>query len=138
MIGAIAVAILSVGSGSFGILASFQPVILPLAALGTVGAAVAAVANRREELNQDERNAERYQRAYLALSHIREKHTDVQQAVAHGHSDILLKYVAAVHDQLSLEHRQWQKDTEAMNSAIRELAESLEKLQNVENLEGEN
>lgn len=138
MIGAVAVAILSVGSGSFGILASFQPVILPLAALGTIGAALTMVASRREELNQDERNAERYQHTYVVLSHIRENHTDVQQAIANGKSEILLKYVDAVHEQLSLEHRQWQEDTEAMDSAIRELSVSLEALHNLGNANGEN
>jgi hypothetical protein len=133
ILGAIAVAILSFGSGSFGILASFQPKFLPLAALGTIGAALTMVASRREELNQDERNAERYQRTYGALSHIREKHTDIQIAVARGKSEILLKYVAAVHEQLSLEHRQWQEDAETMDSAIRELSTSLEELRNVGN-----
>jgi hypothetical protein len=133
IIGAVAVAILSVGSGGFGIFASFRPEILPLAALGTIGAALTMVASRREELNQDERNAERYQRTYGILSHIRENHTDVQQAIANGKSEILLKYVDAVHEQVSLEHRQWQEDIEAMDSAIRELSTSLEALRNVGN-----
>ncbi len=125
-IGAVAAAILSVGSGGFGFLATVNPIVLPLAALGTIGAALTIVSSRREELNQDERNAERYERTCETLSHIRERHSNVQKAIACGNSEILLKYVAAVHEQLSLEHRQWLTDTEEMDSTINDLNASLE------------
>ncbi len=86
-IGAFAVAILSFGSGGFGLWGSVQPKVLPLAALGAIGAALAAVASRREELNQDERNAERYDRTSEMLSRIRERHSDVQRALILGESE---------------------------------------------------
>ncbi|UCC81003.1 MAG: hypothetical protein JSW64_06500 [Candidatus Zixiibacteriota bacterium] len=124
-IGAVAAAILSVGSCGFGIWASFEAVVLPLAALGTIGAALTIVASRREEINQDERNAERYERTCESLSRIRERHSEVQKVIADGSSEILEKYVAAVHEQLSLEHRQWLADTEEMSSTINELNASL-------------
>ena len=95
------------------------------AALGTIGASLTIVASRREELTQDERNAERYQRTYETLSSIRELHSDVQQVVASGNSEVLLQYAAAIHEQLSLEHRQWLSETEAMDSTIKELNSSL-------------
>lgn len=59
-IGALAAAVLSFGSGGFGIWGAFQPEFLSLAALGTIGAALTAVATSRAELYQDTRNAERY------------------------------------------------------------------------------
>ncbi len=124
-IGAVAAAVLSVGAGGFGILASMVPVVLPLAALGTIGAAITIVASRREELNQDERNAERYQRTFETLSSIRELHSDVQQVVASGNSEVLVLYVTAIHEQLSLEHRQWLSESEAMDSTIKKLNSSL-------------
>jgi len=126
--GAVAAAILALGAGGFGIWASVSPIVLPLSALGTIGAALTIVASRREELNQDERNAERYQRTYETLSSIRELHSDVQQVVASGHSEVLVQYVDAIHEQLSLEHRQWLAETEAMDSTIRELNSSLRTL----------
>ena len=126
--GAVAAAILAIGAGGFGIWASVHPIVLPLAALGTIGAALTIVASRREELNQDERNAERYQRTYETLSRIRERHSDVQQVVAGGNSEVLVQYVNAIHEQLSLEHRQWLSETEAMDSTIKELNSSLEAL----------
>lgn len=126
-IGALAAVVLGLGAGSVGIGASFLPVILPLTALGTIGAALSMIASRREELNQDGRNAERYQRTYEILSRLRELHSDVQTAVAAGESGVLLKYVDAIHEQLSLEHRQWSSDTEAMASTINALMASLKK-----------
>ncbi len=128
-IGAAAAAVVSLGSGGLGISASFIPVVLPLAALGTIGAALANVASRREELSQDERNAERYERTSETLSHIREFHRDVQQAVAEGKHEILLQYTRAVHDQLSLEHRQWLSQREAVLSAVGALSASLKAIE---------
>ena len=124
-IGAVATGVLSVGSGGLGIGASFALIVLPLVALGTIGTGLATVASRREELNQDERNGARYEHTYDLLSRIRERHTEVQRAVAGGKSAILIKYVSAVHEQLSLEHRQWLADTEAMDTTLRELTTSL-------------
>lgn len=127
-VGAIAVGILSLGSGGFGIAGSMYAALLPLAALGAIGAGLATVASRREELNQDERNAERYERTYESLSKIRELHSDVQHALARGEPSILIKYVAAVNEQLSLEHRQWLADTEAMDDTLKDLVASLDTL----------
>jgi len=125
-VGAVAAGILSLGSGGFGMWASDEPGILPLAALGTIGAALAVVATRREELHRDAQNAERYQKASDALSRIRERHSDVQTAIAFGDSSILIPYVAAVHEQLILEHRQWLAATEEIDTTLKELYASLD------------
>jgi hypothetical protein len=126
-IGALAAAVLSFGSGGFGIWGAFQPEVLSLAALGTIGAALAVVASRREELNQDARNAERYEKTSEALSRIRERHSDVQLSVAEGDSMVLVQYVDAVHEQLTLEHRQWLAATEEIDTTLKELYASLER-----------
>lgn len=96
-----------------------------LAALGTIGAGIATVASRREELLQDERNAERYERTADQLSRVREKHSDTQRALAAGKASVLPKYVAAVHELLSNEHREWIEDVGKMSEALHELTGSL-------------
>ena len=137
-IGAVAICILTLGSGGAGIaLAWIDPNWISLAALGTIGAGLATVVTRREELNQNERNAQRYECAKTALSHIRGRHTQVHQALAQGKAQVLPKYVAAVHQQLSLEHRQWLTDTRAMEATLQDLSESAtaqESLQAAESL----
>lgn len=124
-LGSLATGILALGSGGAGIVGYFQPELLPFAAVGILGSALAVVASRREEINQDERNFERYGRTADILSHLREKHTDVQWAVAAGNLKVMVEYVNAVHEQLSLEHRQWLTQAEAIGSAVAKLTESL-------------
>jgi len=115
-LGAVAAGILALGSGTVGIVGFFKPELLPLAAIGLLGSALSTVASRREELNQDERNSERYDRTADVLSHLREKHTEVQRALADGKLEVLAEYVAAVHEQLSLEHRQWLAQADNVSS----------------------
>jgi hypothetical protein len=104
--------------GVLGMIGAFLPDLLPFAALGTTGAAISAVASRREDLNQDERNAERYSRTADILSKIAERHDDVLAVVNAGKNpEIIIEYVDAVNDQLSLEHRQWTSDASEMSSA---------------------
>jgi hypothetical protein len=129
-IGAIAALFLAIGSGLLGMIGAFAPDILPIAALGTIGAAVSAIASRREDLNQDERNAERYSRTAEILSKIVERYDDVLIAVNGGKNpEIVIEYVNAVNDQLSLEHRQWTSDASEMPSALSALEKSLSELQ---------
>jgi len=124
-LGSLAAGILALCSGGVGIVGYFEPDMLPYVAVGILGSALATVASRREEMNQDERNAERYGRTADILSHLREKHTDVQLAVAAGNTLVLIDYVNAVHEQLSLEHRQWLAQADAMESAVEKLTQSL-------------
>jgi len=126
MIGAVAAFSLALGSGVLGMTGAFLPELLPFAALGTIGAAISVVASRREDLNQDERNAERYSRTTDILSHIAERHDDVLTVVHGGKNpEVIIEYVDAVNDQLSLEHRQWASDTSEMSSALSALEASI-------------
>lgn len=129
IIGAVAAFSLALGSGVLGMTGAFFPALLPLAALGTIGAAISAVASRREDLNQDERNAERYSRTADILSHIAERYDDVLTVVYEGKKpEVIIEYVDAVNDQLSLEHRQWTSDASEMSSALSALEESIAEL----------
>lgn len=124
-IAAVASGILALGAGGIGVYGAFNPQWLPVAALGVLGSALAGVASRREEINQDERNGERYARTADILDHLREKHSDVQRALAAGKTEVLVNYVGAVHEQLSLEHRQWLSQADAIASAVEQLDRSL-------------
>lgn len=121
-IGAIAAVIVTAFSGSSGFAGFFNPELVSFAALGTIGIALTALASRRESINQDERNSMRYKITANVLSKVAEKYSGVQKALANGKDPvILLHFVDAVHEQLSLEHRQWTEDAAEINTAFAEL-----------------
>jgi hypothetical protein len=121
-IGAIAAVIVTAFSGSSGFAGFFEPELISFAALGTIGIALTALASRREAINQDERNSMRYKITSNVLSKVAEKYSSVQKALAAGKDPvILLHFVNAVHEQLSLEHRQWTEDAAEINTAFAEL-----------------
>jgi hypothetical protein len=121
-IGAIAAVIVTAFSGSSGFAGFFNEKLISFAALGTIGVALTALASRRESVNQDERNAMRYKITADVLSKVAEKYSSVQKALAAGKDPvILLHFVDAVHEQLSLEHRQWTEDAAEINTAFAEL-----------------
>ncbi len=96
-----------------------------LAAVGLAGQAWSALVANTEATAQNGRNAERYGRTRLALDHIYERLDEVRRAVADGHAEVLTEFVQAVHDQLSLEHRQWIEEMQAAGTAIGRLDELL-------------
>jgi hypothetical protein len=128
-LGGFAAALAAVASGSAGIAASIEAPWAALAAFGVVGTALAAFAATREGVNQDRRNAERYGRTLSALEILRGRLDDVRAGVLAGSQDVLEEYVAAVHEQLSLEHREWLSGAETTRSAIGRMDEALAKLQ---------
>lgn len=128
-IGGFAAALGAVASGSAGLVASFNAPWAALAAVGVLGTALAAFAATREAVNQDRRNAERYGRTLSALEILRGRLDDVRAAVLAGSQDVLEEYVAAVQEQLSLEHREWLSGAESTRSAIGKLDETLAALQ---------
>jgi SMODS and SLOG-associating 2TM effector domain 1 len=126
-LGGFAAALAAVASA--GIAASIEAPWAALAAFGVVGTALAAFAATREGVNQDRRNAERYGRTLSALEILRGRLDDVRAGVLAGSQDLLEEYVAAVHEQLSLEHREWLSGAETTRSAIGKMDETLAALQ---------
>lgn len=125
-LGAISAICLLLCSGSLGMIGAFNHELLPLAALGTIGTALSTLASRREELNQDKRNTERYERTDKILSEILKKHHDILDVVfSNKKQDILLEYVETVNEQLSLEHRQWTDDVSKMSSTLVKLEKNI-------------
>lgn len=125
-ISAFAAVIVAAFSGSSGLAGYFDQELISFAALGTIGVALTALASRLESINQDERNAARYKVTADVLSRVAEKYSEVQKALAAGKDPaVLLQFVDAVHEQLSLEHRQWTEDAAEINTAFSELSESV-------------
>ncbi len=98
-----------------------------LAGVGVLGAALSSFASNREAMNQDRRNAERYERTRKTLQKLRGEIDGVRGACARGNSEPLQEFVTVVHDQLSLEHRQWLETEDSIGQALASLRKSLAK-----------
>ena len=98
-----------------------------IAGFGFICQAFAANVLSREAINQDRRNEERYGRTREILLNLRMRLDQVREQIAAGDTAVLEKYVAAVHEQLSVEHRQWTDDIGMASKALVELEEQLKK-----------
>jgi hypothetical protein len=115
----------AIASGAAGVLGALRSEWAALGSLAVFGASLQAFAAARESLNQDRRNAERYDNTAQALLGLRERLDDVRDGIAAGSASVLGEYVAAVQDQLSLEHRQWLEGAENMQAAVARLEKAL-------------
>jgi len=116
----------AVATGTAGILGALATGWAALGALAVLGAALQGFAATREGVDQDRRNAERYGRTLEALQALRARLDDVRAGVAAGSRPVLDEYVAAVQDQISLEHREWLEGTESTRAAVGRLEEALQ------------
>jgi hypothetical protein len=119
------VLVAAIASGAAGVLGALRSEWAALGSLAVFGASLQAFAAARESLNQDRRNAERYDNTAQALLGLRERLDDVRDGIAAGSASVLGEYVAAVQDQLSLEHRQWLEGAENMQAAVARLEKAL-------------
>jgi len=124
-ISAVSVLVAAIASGAAGVLGALRSEWAALGSLAVFGAALQAFAAARESLNQDRRNAERYDNTAQALQGLRERLDDVRSGIAAGSPSVLGEYVGAVQDQLSLEHRQWLEGAENMQAAVARLEKAL-------------
>ena len=119
------VLVAAIASGAAGVLGALRSEWAALGSLAVFGAALQAFAASRESINQDRRNAERYDNTAQALQGLRERLDDVRLRIAAGSPSVLGEYVGAVQDQLSLEHRQWLEGAENMQAAVARLEKAL-------------
>lgn len=90
-----------------------------------LGTALSGYATARESMNQDQRNAERYERTGHILTKLGARIGQVEAAIGRGNVAVLSDFVDAVHEQLSLEHRQWLEAAEGATAAVQRLDEVL-------------
>lgn len=124
--GALAVGLSSVAASSGGVLGATNRPWLSLAALGTVAAALTSFAAAREAMNQDRTRAERFRNTRAALDRIALKLEEVRTAVAEGSSEALEAFVATLHEQLALEHRQFLVGGDSIRAALTNLEATLQ------------
>lgn len=123
----LAVALAFVG-GSGAIIASQSEYALWLVLAGTVGAALAAYATNREALLRDRANAERYEKAVVALDRLAERVEDIGGRLRAGESQAVVAFTDAVADQLSSEHKLWLEGTAQADAVLEKLDGQLRQL----------
>jgi len=92
---------------------------LPLAALGSVGAALAFFAASREAVTGDSATAERYGATLSKLELLRGRLDEVRSAAVAGPPTTIVKdFVKLVHDELAREQETWLKEGEVARAGI--------------------
>jgi hypothetical protein len=125
----VTVTIGAVGAGIatfFGLLGAVgEGVLSAAAAVSVTGAATGAYAASRELMNDDRRNAERYCRTWVALQGLAARLDEVKTAARRGNHAAMIEFVAAINEQVSLEHRQWLEGSETTAAALGRLSQLL-------------
>ena len=119
------VALINGISGAFGIAA---PKWTAFAALAIVLQAIAAMVSSKESIEQNQRNAERYERTRTVLSRLKGKLGEIREGICAGNLNLYPNFVKAVHEVLSVEHRQWLTNLENRQTAINKLEIQLKEL----------
>ncbi|MEJ2502374.1 MAG: hypothetical protein P8177_03515 [Gemmatimonadota bacterium] len=126
-----AMAAAAIASGASGVLAAtLGAAWAALAGLALAAQAVAAAWENGEATAQNRRNAERYERTRKTLDALYAQLDRVREAVAGGRLEALDGFVDSVHEQLSLEHRQWLEEIVAAGSAMERLEQLLSQYEN--------
>lgn len=105
--------------------ASINPKWGVIAAIGLILQALATMILNQGLVNQDQRNEERYSRTKEVLDNIRMRIDKVRKSLAEGNAVVLMSFIQTVHEQLSLEHRQWIDDMQNVSKALDELEQQL-------------
>jgi hypothetical protein len=98
---------------------------ISVGALSVIGGALGAFANAYESMNQDRRNAAKYEAGLEALELIKSRSGETRAAVASGNADALKAFVAAVNEQLSLQTKQWMEAEQGVKASMASLDAAL-------------
>jgi hypothetical protein len=128
VVSAVAMGAVTLANASAGVLVAVDEKWAALAALALIAQALATSGSNSEALNQDARNAERYDRIYHSLADLAGRLDEVRMSVAHGDKAIVASFVDAFHEGLSAENRQWTEDLGNIGSAVDKLGEQLESI----------
>jgi hypothetical protein len=95
---------------------------------GLVGAAISAYATNRDALRRDRANADRYEKAQVALDVLAGRTDDVVARIAAGEPKALVAFTDAVTDLLATEHKQWLEGTAQAETSLGKLDAQLKQL----------
>ena len=102
---------------------------------GVIGAAIAAYSANRDALLRDRANADRYEKAQVALDGLAGRTDEVAQQIAgepakqiSGEPKALVAFTGAVTDLLSNEHKQWLDGTQQAEALLEKLDAQLQQL----------
>lgn len=123
-----AIAGAAVATALAGSLGFISPKFSAIAALGSAFTALSSFSAVREEVYQNQGNAARYSRTSDALDDIAKTLDDVRIAVNEVGEKPLIEFIEAVHEQLSLEHRQWLGLQAGAENAFTKLEDTLKKI----------
>ncbi len=112
-------------AGIAGIIGESQMTVI--AAFAIIAQAVSNMVLNKEAIGQDRQNTERYECARKDLNMLKRKTDQVHEKLDEGDLTILQNYIAAVHEPILSEHRQWLSSQETRLSAISRLEEELKK-----------
>jgi len=114
--------------GSGAIIASQEKGSVWIVFAGVLGAAIAAYATNRDALLRDRANADRYEKAQVALDSLAGRTDEVAAQIAAGEPKALVAFTDAVTDLLSTEHKQWLEGTAQAEALLGKLDAQLKQL----------
>jgi hypothetical protein len=114
--------------GSGAIIASQVKGSVWIVLAGVIGAAIGAYAANRDALLRDRANADRYEKAQVALDGLAGRTDDVAARIAAGEPQALVAFTDAVTDQLAIEHKQWLEGTAQAEALLGKLDAQLKRL----------
>jgi hypothetical protein len=95
---------------------------------GVIGAAIAAFAGNRDALLRDRANADRYEKAQVALDGLAGRTDEVAAQISSGAPRAVVAFTEAVADLLSSEHKQWLEGTQQAEAVLEKLDAQLHEL----------
>ena len=123
---AITIGVAGFVNAAAGMLGAWHPELAAIAALGVVAQSIGSKLANDEAISQDGRNAERYRRTRDSLLGLQGRLDEVRKSIASGNEQTLPAFVEAVHEQLSLEHRQWIESRDELDAAMARLKEQID------------
>ena len=98
---------------------------------GVIGAAIAAYSANRDALLRDRANADRYEKAQVALDGLAGRTDEVAAQISGGEPRAVVAFTDAVTDLLSTEHKQWLEGTQQAEALLEKLDAQLHELSGV-------
>lgn len=125
--GGLANALVFIG-GSGAIIASVAGDSIWIVLAGLVGAAISTYAINRDALRRDRANADRYEKAQVALDGLAGQTDNVADQIRSGEPKALVVFTDAVTDLLATEYRQWLEGTAQAEASLGKLDAQLKQL----------